>query len=341
MRSPTATRKPAPACKTPGLLAERSKRGLPVPARKDRPGADTFARPGGAAPASFGARLGPGAPALGRPGAGVERPGAGVAARAELTEAQRVGCANVVRANLFERGRPLSAYEAMLGAEFAADCAALGRDDHILDAGAGELRAMRELAAGRPDAERPSITAVTLVAAEQNIEVLAAHERARVLAGRLFDDIPDEELRGAAGKFSRIVDVFGVFCYSPDPDRVLARYLRNLAPGGKIYLIATQRHLVLRGTRALSLPDWLASLPDLAVRHVPENPEALCIQPRVERPTVPELTLLVRIRQPLPPERRHYAEVTTAPAAGDRIADGRTTKEGTENGLEVFGPAPG
>ena len=133
----------------------------------------------------------------------------------------------------------------------------------------------REHASIAPFHDKPTVTAVSLVAAAPDLPRQSGG-KFRFLRGRYFLDIPKKELMGRAGQAELITDVFGVFAYDPHPDLVLKRYLGTLRPDGAIFILLggvraparLSQHLVKKNDGTMvSLVDWVKSIQGIEVTH--------------------------------------------------------------------------
>lgn len=171
-----------------------------------------------------------------------------------------------IEGNFFETRRDFERYIETFPATLVKDLSHLSSEGHWLDAGSGEgfalqdyfnrkvfdpEKALRNAAPGfgRPrklnldsvvlresgnrlnqktPKERGRITGVTYKMERRDPQV----EGLRILSGRFFEDIPNEEIKRA----DIITDLYGVMSYSPRVDKVLSKYHATLKKGGRAYI---------------------------------------------------------------------------------------------------------
>jgi hypothetical protein len=148
----------------------------------------------------------------------------------------------IIKNNDFEVNRNLANYRRYLHCGSFLDSLREKKVGHILDGGSGENYAMTDLL---QHDDQINISSISYQINRDLQQVLnpSQRERFNLLTGRYFDDINDEELISKFGKFDAILDYFGIFSYSTNPDQVLKRYLSFLKPDGKIFLMCGNKYL--------------------------------------------------------------------------------------------------
>lgn len=186
-----------------------------------------------------------------------------------------------IRSRSFQARRDLTTYLRELPPEFAQDLSLLGENSRLLDAGAGALYfaeqvvrsnevdpkagkllpAVEKYVGGWLAKKKPPKTVAVSLNLERKVPKL---DKLEVIWGRFFAEISDQEL----GQFDLIVDLQGIFAYSPGADEVLRKYLRLLKPEGTLYLslgsnqkdgFAFRSKVKAKG-KTLTLAEWTAGL---------------------------------------------------------------------------------
>lgn len=111
-----------------------------------------------------------------------------------------------------------------------------------------------------PTGQRPRVVALDY---QIKRRISVPSDRLKILKGRFFEEISDEEI----GSLDFVVDLYGIFAYSAQPDEVLRRYWRLLKAKGLAYILLSQSEngfareglVQARDGRELSLLDWLRS----------------------------------------------------------------------------------
>ncbi|HVE14938.1 MAG TPA: hypothetical protein VNI01_16205, partial [Elusimicrobiota bacterium] len=218
--------------------------------------------------------------------------------------------------NTFTRHRGLDEYGILLGREFMADVVAMGRGDHlILPGGEGmvakdyyakgsieegrlyadlvergkgrgakpgdETRVLEFLervqAAGeRPASEKASIDNVAYRGEGRPLRRAEHGGRYRRFVGKLFERIPNKALKPKGARRVRVADVQDALLYTPEPTKILSKYLSLIGEDGVLYLylgslklkngLLKDRVITPRGE--ISFVDWLRSLPGISARIV-------------------------------------------------------------------------
>lgn len=126
----------------------------------------------------------------------------------------------------------------------------LSAKDHVLDLGGGHGIFSRQLAGMIPENEYrkfnfrevENIPRVTVVTYEK-INLGTVTNNYRPLTGRLFEEIPDEELLGF-GNITHVYDFWGVLAYTLHPVEVLAKLYSIMAHGGTCLMKAGVRDFI-------------------------------------------------------------------------------------------------
>ncbi|MCM2277785.1 MAG: hypothetical protein NDJ89_06885 [Oligoflexia bacterium] len=142
-----------------------------------------------------------------------------------------------VAENNFRVGRNLESYLGLFSPEFEQEIRRLGPQHHWVDLGAGEGLAVEDYlthfikysAAGPDEQGKARATAISYIVTRQDF---TRHEKARLLKGRFFEDIPNEEI----GKFDLATDLFGIAAYTPKLDVYLDKVLRLLNEDGSLFI---------------------------------------------------------------------------------------------------------
>ncbi|MGZ3698662.1 MAG: class I SAM-dependent methyltransferase [Bdellovibrionota bacterium] len=199
-----------------------------------------------------------------------------------------------VAENTYVTFRGLRTYVSELPPQFVHDLAGLGPDAHILDMGAGQANAGRNLYncdfiddcrivirdsmppkdfnllerfLERPVSERPKMTAIATQAPREAIPE-RMRDKLRFVVGD-FLKLPDHEL----GKADLMADMYGIFMYTDDPSAVLEKYFRLLKKDARAYIhfgtfspagedVIIQSVATSDG-RVLSFSSWIRSLPGI------------------------------------------------------------------------------
>ncbi|MES2856003.1 MAG: hypothetical protein V4692_09070, partial [Bdellovibrionota bacterium] len=115
----------------------------------------------------------------------------------------------------------------------------------------------------------------------------------KMLSGRRFESIPDEELELA----DVITDIVGVLNYTSTLDLVFKRYISLLKPGGKIFIfLPSPITWILTGDERISLFEWLSRIEGLRVRELPTKPgefnrSSFVIEVKSNKIDIPSLAL--------------------------------------------------
>jgi hypothetical protein len=205
---------------------------------------------------------------------------------------------SIVASNGFTTTRELVDYFSFLP-ELRKDLAKLRGGDRWLDAGAGDLVALKQYLAPNVreamkynpnyvrframyadqiktelEFAKDAIDEIGALSVGQRADVVAVSfkvereypggkEKLKVLEGRFFENIPNGEI----GKVNLITDLYGVMSYGGKLDVDLSKYFELLAPGGRIHFYArTDRTTIqtLQGQK-LNLIDWLRTIPGIEV----------------------------------------------------------------------------
>lgn len=143
----------------------------------------------------------------------------------------------------------------------------LTEKDHVIDMGSGEGLFLESLA--KRD-HAPNTTGVTLI---MKRESPFSGDRFRYIENDL-GKVTDEEILGKHGKAKEMTDVYGIFSYVPEIDKLLARYFSLLRDDGTLHLVfADSRNIfILPDGREVRLKELLESeyVKGLAVNSVHE-----------------------------------------------------------------------
>lgn len=234
----------------------------------------------------------------------------------------------IIASNKFPTERGLNLYRIYFGDSFLELLSGLKANQHWLDVGAGSAIATRvyqglvedsspdpnqfynwhsitkqteeltERLNKIPLKQRARTTAISYLAPD-NIPRLANKGRFRFITGELFTSISPKVSGEAIGKVDLITDLFGAFVYSPDPDAVLAKYLRVLNKNGRILIVAGRglfsyfEHSFVNTKRGrVTLLDWIMNIPGLEVR-ANDNGETLVVSIGIAEGFEGEITLPV------------------------------------------------
>jgi SAM-dependent methyltransferase len=172
-----------------------------------------------------------------------------------------------VARNAFTTDRTLLDYQRVLGLEFTSHLASLEPRQHWVDAGAGRAQAIRDYLESPLFPKKARTTAVAVVRPEDHgIEEAEARFRTfRYLAGAPIEDIAPRRI-GAA---HLITDVYGPLQYSPAVDRVIERYGRLLAPGGRLWTVVPGVTTIRQDDREVGWGEWLSAVTGLRAEKLP------------------------------------------------------------------------
>lgn len=194
----------------------------------------------------------------------------------------------------YRTDRDLAAYAVVLGADLLDFVAGLTREQHWLDAGAGEARALRAVATG--PGPIPRLTALGLVPPSE-----PSPAGLRCIVGSV-EELADPAIEPA----DLITDVYGPLQYSLEPSRVFERYAAWLKPGGRLWFASPATTHVETGAGEIELAEWACRLPGFEVLRGPRpgSPARDIVLVRDATPAaIPPLRLVLNVDGP-PPLRR-------------------------------------
>jgi hypothetical protein len=150
--------------------------------------------------------------------------------------------------------RTFDDYARYFGPSFKEHMDRLTEKDHVIDMGSGEGLFLESLA--KRD-HAPNTTGVTLI---MKRESPFTGDRFRYIENDL-GKVTDKEILGAHGKAKEMTDIYGVFSYVPEIDKLLARYFSLLRDDGTLHLVfADRRNLfILPDGREVNLKEFLES----------------------------------------------------------------------------------
>lgn len=121
----------------------------------------------------------------------------------------------------------------------------------------------------------PNVTAVTYVKPEVSGFSKDIYQgKLKLFEGRLFENIPQEDLLSQYGRVDLLTDLFGVFSYTANPAEVLEKYLNLLKEDGEIHILLGElnydrslasHRVELKTGKEISLIEWLAKLQGVSV----------------------------------------------------------------------------
>lgn len=197
-----------------------------------------------------------------------------------------------------------SSYETELGHEFVRDLLRLGAEDHWIDMGAGQLRAIVEYFSIRTEA-RAQVTAINYFAPPgyahwYNRLDEEARSRLRHLEPVDFLELSARQLR----KADLISDVYGALSYTPEFGKALQKALKTLKVGGRLYFTSTDTTFWDADSQELlDMEEFLARVSGVEVRKT--TPTSFLLTRTSQDVQVPKLKL-AGFRTYTPPSRHYH-----------------------------------
>jgi hypothetical protein len=167
----------------------------------------------------------------------------------------------LVAKHTFEVRRSLQKYRAALGEQFNQDLSGLKEGDTYYDLGAGEGLAIADYVFEHPHGAKAVGITYTFKG------TTFRPQKARILSGRFYEDIPDTELKPAKLE----TDYYGVHSYTKQVDVAFSKALRQLTLDGGLYIhLGDWRELDLTTIRLengdeVPFSQWLKSIPGIKV----------------------------------------------------------------------------
>lgn len=165
----------------------------------------------------------------------------------------------MIEENTYTIDRGFNKYAYYFGPTFVGHVKSLQDTDHWIDGGSGNSFAQKDFLKST-GTKAPYLTAITVKYPESMPKTLNQN-KFKVLSGRYFEEIPNEELR----KADVITDVVGILNYSSQIDLVLEKYIDLLKTEGVLYVHIpwTSTTVETKSGLKLTLRDWIKRIPGL------------------------------------------------------------------------------
>ncbi len=202
------------------------------------------------------------------------------------------GARQEIQKNKFITNRSLENYSSRLFPSFRQRMSELKPNDLWIDLGGGEGRAAEEYLQSKINPlEAAQVYLITYVGRrssilKRKIEIPSFQGKLKVLEGRFFEEIPDQEIPQA----DMITDFYGVLSYTGDLSLTLRKIFRHLKLHGELYIHSSNMVTSIETSNGvMSLTSFLKSLSGLQVEG---QDGILKITKEQEEIKVPPLSLL-------------------------------------------------
>lgn len=167
-----------------------------------------------------------------------------------------------LRWNLFVTSRTLHEYAYNLHRDFSQSLNALKAEDTWIDLGAGKGQAAEDYFASRPYRQYAANVVLITYKLDRLFGIRKYDGKLRVLEGRLWEDIPVNEIP----KAKLMTDVFGALSYTRDLSTALTKIFESLEKNGELYVYGTPYLTVIeKGDQTLNLEGLLKGITGLQV----------------------------------------------------------------------------